>query len=459
MNLKPIDNKSMMVANEFSKPENDKKDSNYIGLDLENKVKRQVKYYLKKRNSLNYAISKVSQLSNTPQKELTNLLYKIFDCDCKKALKEKLIKQLYFKPKIVKKIIKYFKNGYKANEILKYLELSSGGLRYILEEAKRRNMIPETCISTLRNLYFNEKRIVKKIVKYLKKGYSGTQIEEVLGVQPKRLKKMVKKAQAIIDRENEIEKKKTRLSEIGNLYSQLGSLEEVSKKIGITRERVRQLLVQGEKYKVLHYQINRKVRFKELTRTYDRDTLVATIKASNNIPGICSALGIKQIELCKLLKHYNIDFKEYRIVTTRSRYIKKYSTIVDCLGHHPTATEMASRKEWRSVWSGIDRLWGNLDNFRKEFGIDKPQMNIHPNTLNAWRITIEKIKIRKNKKKESVLNIIREKGPVKLVDISKQLTFNRGVTNIYVNELLEEQNIVKIGRGSATKYAPTSKKV
>jgi hypothetical protein len=79
------------------------------------------------------------------------------------------------------------------------------------------------------------------------------------------------------------------------------------------------------------------------------------------------------------VKHYNINYKAYyleyskeNLEKKKSKYLAKYSQIVDTLGYHPSTTEMNTNKEWRTVWIMIRHYWGSMANFRREQGIEKP---------------------------------------------------------------------------------------
>ena len=243
-----------------------------------------------------------------------------------------------------------------------------------------------------------------------------------------------------------------RYKNTNELYIKHGTLREVANEVGLTKERVRQLLEAGEKYGLFKY-IPPKRKSYMLLEKYKREDLIKAIKSFGCSSKICVNMGLQRQELVKLMKHYDINYADYRRISSMGKYMQKYSQIVVEHGDHPTATVMNSRKDWRAIWYGIYRYWGSLDCFRKEYGIEKPKMKIHPNTLKHWRDTIEKKKMIKNQKKMNICIFIREQGPIKMIDIHTKLGFGIGSVNTYIKELLSEGRIVRVGKGSSSRYS------
>ncbi len=127
--------------------------------------------------------------------------------------------------------------------------------------------------------------------------------------------------------------------------------------------------------------------------------------------------------------------------------------MVDILGHHPSTTEMQTRSSWRATWAAIDRLWGSMEEFRREFGIDKPTLNLHPNTLRAWKLGIEKRSKIKREKVTRIYNIIKENDPISLVKVNSMVSGKRPTTHTHIRLLLKENSIKKINKGRYTLYS------
>jgi AraC-like DNA-binding protein len=174
------------------------------------------------------------------------------------------------------------------------------------------------------------------------------------------------------------DKKIAELKQVKELYEKFLTLQKTAEQLNISRERVRQLLNEGEKYDLFQYK-RREPKFKRLLQIYDRKSLIKEIELLKYQSKICKKLHIARLTFKKLVKHYNINYKAYyleyskeNLEKKKSKYLAKYSQIVDTLGYHPSTTEMNTNKEWRTVWIMIRHYWGSMANFRREQGIEKP---------------------------------------------------------------------------------------
>lgn len=297
------------------------------------------------------------------------------------------------------------------------------------------------------------------IISLFKKYKNIRVISSISGFSMKRIFNILHRAKEIHIEKEEVTHEAKKLSEekighfrlIQEMYSKLGTLEKVGKELNLTRERVRQILIEGARNGLFEYK-PRGAELEKLKQELDKDYLIREIKLLKSKTKLCFKFNINMDELENLLSHFDIDFREYRKIVSMGRYLQEYSEIVDKIGYHPTTTELNSRLDWRKVWAGIDRYWGSIDNFRKEFGIDKPKMNIHQNTLNAWNESIEKRVQIKKQKKERLIQFIKAREPVSSGVMKSELGLLGGNLSIYLNELLREGLISRIGVGSQTKY-------
>jgi predicted transcriptional regulator len=248
------------------------------------------------------------------------------------------------------------------------------------------------------------------------------------------------------------EKLSRKLLSVKSLYDELKTLEAVANKLGITRERVRQLLNKGEGYGLYLYEVNREKEYEELLATFTREKLVNEIKKSISSTKVCMALNISPSQLQRLLTHFRINQVDYRQAARLGKCLEDYTRIVDALGHHPSTTEMNERPDWRSVWMRIDRQWGSVDKFRAEYGIDKPDYRLHPNTIEAFKQNLDERIRGKQEKKIRLYEFICSRQPVASGEIARELGIGSASVSIYLNELLEESKIRRIGSGSLTSY-------
>lgn len=247
-----------------------------------------------------------------------------------------------------------------------------------------------------------------------------------------------------------------RLTEIKRLYEELGTLEQVAERLNLTRERVRQLLEKGQKYGLFTYELTRTRLFKHTLERVSSAALIDQIQTQPNRYLRCQALGISMSEYFKLLKHYQIDSRDYQLSSRMKKYIIRYSDIVDTLGHHPSTTEMQSRTEWHAIHAAILRLWGSIENFRNEFGIEKPAYALHPNTIQAFKRAKAKKVDRMLTKIEQVAALIAREGPIGSRQISARLSIPGVSLYGYIHYLLDRGMIEKIGDRKTTTYRSAS---
>lgn len=233
-----------------------------------------------------------------------------------------------------------------------------------------------------------------------------------------------------------------KLLQIKNLYDKFGTLQKVADYLHITRERVRQQLNKGQEYRLFQYKLTRERNLSALIQNISRDELLMEIKNGVNSFNICSKFNIDMNGYFKLLNFYQIDIQDYKIEALQKKYLIKYSNIVDELGHHPSTTEMQhTKKSWRYTGLAIKRIWGNIDRFRREYGIEKPPYHINPNTKLAWQKRIATQKEKSREKTENIRKIIASKGPISLKNMANALQYNQRTVNVYLHKLLNDKLI------------------
>lgn len=249
-----------------------------------------------------------------------------------------------------------------------------------------------------------------------------------------------------------IDRKSSRFQQVREAYERLGTLEKAGKELGLTRQRVSQILSKGKQLGLFSYE-RKSGNLRVLKKELCREVLIKDIELLYSETKICLKYNINNTKLKTLLRYFNIDFKEYQRATRAGRYIQGYSKIVDALGYHPTTTELNSRPEWRKIWVGIDRYWGSINNFRKDFGIEKPKLRLHPNTVLAFQKAKEKKSLLKQEKKGKVLSLIRQEGPISAALIRNKLGLKPAMAWNYIKELSKEGLVAKIGVGKKVKYS------
>lgn len=230
-------------------------------------------------------------------------------------------------------------------------------------------------------------------------------------------------------------------------------MQKTADHLGLTKQRVSQLLNKGKKYKLYTYELARKRNLKNLAEKIGRENLIREIKNEIIIPKICKKLGIDIVDFHKLIKHFELDYQDYNLSARQRRYIRMYMNIVDELGHHPSTTEMNTRTKWRGVWSGLSRHWNSMEKFRREFGIEQPPRFIHPNTIVGFREHKIKVKQKKATNIDKIRELLQNYSiPVNIEMIASNFTCARGTINNYLTTLISTGEIIKIREGKRVKY-------
>ena len=240
-----------------------------------------------------------------------------------------------------------------------------------------------------------------------------------------------------------------RLIRIKKIYDQTDTLQKTATILQLTRERVRQLLKEGENYGLYHYETYRSRRKKYLRRVFSRKTLVKAIKLLDTIDATISKLGITKEEFKKLLNFFKIDRKGYVIISKQGKCLKQYSNVVGILGHHPTTTELDSKREWKNLWSRISRFWGNIDVFRKEYGIEKQKHKMASKLQEKWK----KNRKHNDELRQYILGIIKSNYSVSRKELSIILGIKKELLHYkLLKKMVKEGTLIMVGKGHAARY-------
>lgn len=231
------------------------------------------------------------------------------------------------------------------------------------------------------------------------------------------------------------------------LYNKGGTLKYVAKKVGLTRERVRQILVQGTKSNLFKYN----------PRDYKyvpKQQLINDIIRLRSLSKVAIDNKISTTYLKRLLLSYGINRKKIdklMFVGQKRKIIDRYSKIADELGHYPTSTELQARPEWRAFEGKIRRTWKSIHDFRNELNIPSP-----PPFVEAVRPWLEhRMRLALIKRMQD-LDIIREiltaSGPLQAKQIAMQCKLNSMRAFKLTQLLIATGEVIKEGAGSSTRY-------
>ena len=356
-----------------------------------------------------------------------------------------LKRKLYLKRKLVKKTITFFKKGYSGTEIAKRLGISYAKLREMLEIAKDRKLLQKSSIPLLKKLYF-KKKIINKILPLLKNGYNNEQVAKSLKINLRQSTKFINRARVIIAKEKRVEKNKSRILEIRKLYSELGSLENVAKKINLTRERVRQLLKQGEEYGLYEYETYNKEYTKKLANRYSKDALIKEIMLHGSLNKFKTTSGLSNVDVNRLMNFYNIDKPYTNVLLRDKRDLRQYQEIVNILGHHPTTTELQTKTDWRKLRCRLNHRYKGFNNFRKSYGIPAPPKGYArfrdktiPLGIAALRA---RAKLIRDEKETKVINLLKEvQMPLTYAEAASRLNMRKETARRYLMGLASQGKI------------------
>ena len=152
-----------------------------------------------------------------------------------------------------------------------------------------------------------------------------------------------------------------RLFAVHQLYEEERSLEGVGRRIGLTRERVRQLLVKGSKIGLFHYQSLYRSR-----PLISKEKILSDYKKLQRLYRVAGSNGISTLYLKTLLAMHGITRKDLEGVRREGRMrecIEEYAGFAARLGHLPTTTEL-QKGSGSYLSQKITKLWGSFQAFR-----------------------------------------------------------------------------------------------
>jgi Mn-dependent DtxR family transcriptional regulator len=257
------------------------------------------------------------------------------------------------------------------------------------------------------------------------------------------------------------EEQKEKIFEAKKLYDELLNLSLVSKQLGITRERVRQILEKGNDYGIIEYKPPYLKRFDEIAKRFNKkdleDMFVELGSIKKLIPYMKNELDIKLTEeQCRhVFKIYNIDCDYLSLQHRKKRCYLEYNEMIQELGFHPTTTIMSKRPKWRALWSRTSKLWGCMDNFRKEFGIPIPQKGsptFKEDMLEGRQERLKELRRIKSEKIQALLEYINTNSPVSRKQIEHALHLKKATVEIYMKELIDKNKVDWMWDGKRYQY-------
>ncbi|MDC4227718.1 MAG: hypothetical protein MPW15_26710 [Candidatus Manganitrophus sp.] len=224
-------------------------------------------------------------------------------------------------------------------------------------------------------------RILSLLRERINNHFDILEVASNLGVTPSTLRKILagrpisrfikKKIGPILEGKEErvsINRKRygiERLRDAYHLYQQKKTLQGVGDEMGLSRERVRQLLVNGAAVGLFEYKplYRMDISREKLLDDYERLLSLKAVAQANKTSISCL------YRLCKLNYITDHELEERKIAGWKRLCIERYDTAVRRLGRHPTTTELQQMGLASSLLRNIRKLWGSIHTFRRECGI------------------------------------------------------------------------------------------
>jgi hypothetical protein len=268
---------------------------------------------------------------------------------------------------------------------------------------------------------------------------------------------LVKKVDAALQRHNPDDPSSgssaaiERLRTLNGLYNQLGTLEAVGKQVGLTRERVRQLLSKGKKMGLFEYS----------PREYpyvSKEKIIEDYKNTRGINRVARLNNIPLAYLKKLLTAYSIteqQLADHRLEGKRAKCIEQYRQLVDKAGHHLTTTELQGTSGGHSLHNRINRLWGTIDNFRETLNIPKPPQGSPSfrEDTRQWREHRQRVAlVSRMQQLDQIREYLGSYGPSRTAEIMEGCGLSQQRTLKLLGLLIGAGEVERIGQGAAIRY-------
>jgi hypothetical protein len=169
-----------------------------------------------------------------------------------------------------------------------------------------------------------------------------------------------------------------RLLFVHERYRAIGTLAGVGREIGLTRERVRQLIQKGVVLGLFEY--------KRLVKTVHlinipKEKIIEDYRNLLEFKLVAEKNRITLYQFYHLLSVYQLSREEIEKIRLQGYQLKTilhYFSFVRKKGGHLSTTELQKTGEGRYLSVKINKLWGSIHVFRKELKIASPTKKLRP---------------------------------------------------------------------------------
>jgi hypothetical protein len=162
-----------------------------------------------------------------------------------------------------------------------------------------------------------------------------------------------------------------RLLFVHKRYRAIGTLAGVGREIGLTRERVRQLIQNGVVLGLFEYK--RPVKTADLN--IPKEKLVEDYRNLLQYKLVAEKNRITLYQFYHLLKVHQLTREEIAKIRHEGHQLKtklQYFSFVRKKGGHLSTTELQKTGDGRYLSVKINKLWGSIHHFRRELKISSP---------------------------------------------------------------------------------------
>lgn len=244
---------------------------------------------------------------------------------------------------------------------------------------------------------------------------------------------------------------------IFRLYKEHGTLEKVGKEVGLTRERIRQILARGNKYRLFEYPIKKDlISYPFLIKYYkNKEELLNELSDCFRKNEMLETLGIDKTDFDRLLEHFNLTLNDIVTYSKKKELKIQYDEYVGKIGHHPTTTEMNEDKKIRNIWIKITRYWGSMVNFRQEFGypfIKQGNPKLKENIREWQQQRSASVTLRNKSYMQMILKNLSENGALSNKYLADKCNIKEQNCRNILNLMIKRGEIIKSNRGAKTAY-------
>jgi len=244
---------------------------------------------------------------------------------------------------------------------------------------------------------------------------------------------------------------------IFQLYKEYGTLEKVGREVGLTRERIRQILARGDKYGLFEYPIKKELISYPFLINYftKKEELLNELSDCSKKDEMLETLNTDIINFNKLLGYFNLDIRDVQNYSKKKKLKRQYDEYVEKIGHHPTTTEMNGDKKIRNIWMKITRHWGSMADFRQEYGyphIKQGNPRLKENIREWHQKRNAMVILRKKSYMEIILKNLSDRGTLNKKHLARECNISeQGCLNI-LNSMIKRGDIIRLKYGAQAVY-------